>query len=171
MSKNQRTSFREVQRFSLWLRITLAILMAFIIVIDFFPLYKKIYPSGEVVTIILFTIVGILLPFACAALFLILKLETEVRSDGLYIRFFPFHLKYKRFVPEDLKECYIRTYRPIKEYGGWGIRYGFGESGKAYNVKGNQGLQLVFENGKRLLIGTQKPKRLLEAVNSINQRA
>ncbi|MHC4187375.1 MAG: hypothetical protein ACYSRQ_04200 [Planctomycetota bacterium] len=74
-------------------------------------------------------------------------------------------------MPEDLKECYIRTYRPIKEYGGWGIRYGFGESGKAYNVKGNQGLQLVFENGKRLLIGTQKPKRLLEAVNSINQRA
>jgi hypothetical protein len=117
-----------------------------------------------------FIIVMVIIPIAVAILFLMLKLETEVRSDGLYIRFFPFHLIYKKFAPEGLKEYYVRTYRPLKEFGGWGIRYGFGESGKAYNIKGNQGLQLVFKNGKRLLIGTQKSKRLLEAVDSIGQR-
>ncbi|MHC4266088.1 MAG: DUF6141 family protein [Planctomycetota bacterium] len=171
MSEQQRISFREVQRFRLWLRITLVILMAFIIMIDLFPLCEKIYPSGEVVTIISFTIVGILLPFASAALFLILKLETEVRSDGLYVRFFPLHLHYKNLSFDDISEYFSRTYKPVLEYGGWGIRWGFGKSGKVYNVKGNRGLQLVFTNGKRLLIGSQKPEKLVEAINSIKQRS
>jgi len=49
-----------------------------------------------------------------------------------------------------------------------GFRCGFRKgSGKAYNMKGNQGAQLVFKNGKRLLIGSQKPDELAEAINSI----
>ena len=63
---------------------------------------------------------------------------------------------------------YTRTYSPMREYGGWGIR--FGKSGKAYNIKGDEGLQLVFKNGKRLLIGSQKSQELAQAVDSIMTR-
>ncbi len=42
------------------------------------------------------------------------------------------------------------------EYGGWGIKNGLFGSGKSYNVSGNEGLQIIYTNNKRLLIGTKK---------------
>ena len=54
----------------------------------------------------------------------------------------------------------IREYKPIMEYGGWGIR-GFG-SNRALNIKGKIGLQLVFKNGQKLLIGTQKADEIVK---------
>ncbi|MHC4338483.1 MAG: hypothetical protein ACYSTG_11155 [Planctomycetota bacterium] len=67
-----------------------------------------------------------------------------------------------------MSECYARTYKPIREYGGWGIRYSFRKGiGRAYNMSGNKGVQLVFKNGKKLLIGSQKPDELAQAINSI----
>jgi hypothetical protein len=108
------------------------------------------------------------LPIGIGGLFWVLKLETEVRPDGLYVRYFPFHIHFKRFGAEDFSEYYARTYRPIREYGGWGIRCSFGK-GKAYNVSGNKGVQLVFKSGKRLLIGSQRDEELEEAIRSINK--
>jgi hypothetical protein len=94
-----------------------------------------------------------------------LKMQTEVRNDGLYVRFFPFHIHYKKFTADNISEYHPRTYRPILEYGGWGIRCGW-RGGRAYNVSGNKGVQLVFKNGKRLLIGSQKPNELTQAIGS-----
>ncbi len=62
----------------------------------------------------------------------------------------------------DLKGYEVLTYSPIKDYGGWGIRYGRG--GKAYNVRGNRGVQLQLANGQRLLIGSQRPEELSNAL-------
>ena len=107
----------------------------------------------------------IIIPIAVAVLFSVVKLETEVRSDGLYVRFFPIHIHFKKFTAEDLSEYYARTYRPILEYGGWGIR--FGKGGRAYNISGNKGAQLVLKSGKRLLIGSQRPDELAEAIGSV----
>ena len=56
-----------------------------------------------------------------------------------------------------------RTYRPILEYGGWGIRYTMGR-GWAYNVSGNQGVQLELASGKRILIGSQRAEELARAI-------
>lgn len=110
--------------------------------------------------------IGIGVPIAITALFVLLKLHTEVRPDGIYVRFFPFHIHFKRFASEDLSECYARQYKPILEYGGWGIRYSI-RNGRAYNVSGNKGVQLVFDTGKKLLIGSQNPEQLEAAIRSI----
>jgi len=83
----------------------------------------------------------VILPVAIAVLFLMLKLETQVRRDGLYVRFFPIHIRYRKFEREVLFEYFSTTYSPIREYGGWGIR--FGVKGKTYNVSGNQRVELV----------------------------
>lgn len=108
---------------------------------------------------------GVALPLGVAVLIWVNRLETQVRSDGLYVRFFPFHLHFKRFGAEDLSECFARKYRPIVEYGGWGIRYGW-KGGRAYNVSGSEGVQLVFNNGKRLLIGSKEANGLEAAIRS-----
>ena len=122
--------------------------------------------SPQILPVISLIVFGILLPVAVAVLFFMLKMETEVRADGLYVRFFPLHIQYKKFGSEDLSEYYARVYRPILEYGGWGIRCGF-KGARAYNVSGNKGVQLILQNGKRLLIGSQKPDELVEAISSM----
>ncbi|MGK0329715.1 MAG: hypothetical protein ACJAXF_003214, partial [Polaribacter sp.] len=65
-----------------------------------------------------------------------------------------------------------RTYLPISEFGGWGLRGGFffnkGKE-KAVNISGNIGIQLILKSGKKLLIGTQKEseaKSVLETYKS-----
>lgn len=108
---------------------------------------------------------GILVPVGIGFLIWVARLETEVRQDGLYIRYVPFRRHFKRFQAEDLSEYHARTYRPILEYGGWGIRFGW--KGRAYNVSGNRGVQLVFRDGRRVLIGSSQPSELEAAIRSI----
>ena len=166
MARENNVIFREVQRFALWLRLALLVFTFFMFGLCGFVLRYILSQQGaiDVLPFAFFIVFMVFVPAAVAILFLTLKLETEVRSDGLYVRFFPFHIRYKEFTAEDLTECCARTYRPILEYGGWGIK--FGKKGKAYNVKGNKGVQLTLKNQKRLLIGSQKPDELARAIGS-----
>jgi hypothetical protein len=95
-------------------------------------------------------------------LFYSLKLITEVDSEGIHVRFFPLTRKHIPF--ENISSCEARNYRPIQEYGGWGIR--FSRKGRAYNVSGNRGVQLGLLQGMPLLIGSQKADDLASAINA-----
>ena len=99
--------------------------------------------------------------------FYAMKLMVEVRDDGLHCSFVPFIRRKIRF--EDLRRCEVRTYNPLAEYGGWGIRYG--RNGKAYNVSGNRGVQLELSSGERLLLGSQRPEELAAAIRARLQSA
>jgi hypothetical protein len=83
-------------------------------------------------------------------------LRTEITEAGIEIAFFPFLRT--RFRWEDIAEARVRSYRPLTEYGGWGIR--FGREGIAYNVSGNMGLELILKKGEKVLIGTRQPDEL-----------
>jgi len=94
-----------------------------------------------------------------------MRLDTKIDEQGVHYGFKPFHLSFKLIPWHDITECYVRKYSPIGEYGGWGYRMIGRRNGKALNVTGNIGIQLVFKNNKRLLIGTQKEddaKRTIE---------
>lgn len=85
-----------------------------------------------------------------------MQLETKIDEQGIHYAFRPFHRSFRHILWYDIKECYVRKYSPIGEYGGWGYRVTLGKKGKAYNVRGNLGIQIVMKNDKRLLLGTQK---------------
>ena len=89
-----------------------------------------------------------------------LRLVTEVTPDGVLVRFPPLTKRWIGF--DQIVSCEARTYRPIVEYGGWGIRWGL--SGRAYNVSGNQGVQMTLASGRRLLIGSQRAEELAEVI-------
>ena len=58
-------------------------------------------------------------------------------------------------------------YKPISQYGGWGIKYGF--NGKAYNVSGNLGVKVFLKNGSNIMFGSQNYKSLARSLlNLIN---
>lgn len=109
--------------------------------------------------------IGVTITVALVALFLSARLITEVRENGLFIRFIPFHLRPKRILLDEATSCRAVTYSPIGTYGGWGIRYTW--KGKAYNVYGNRGARVEFANGRHLLIGSQRSEELAAAVSVI----
>ena len=95
------------------------------------------------------------------------RLMTEVRPDGVFVRFSPFHRRPKHFAPEKIVRAEAVTYRPIRDYGGWGVR--FGPKGRAYNTHGDRGVRLEFTDGRPLLIGSQQPETLANAIDSIKR--
>ena len=92
-----------------------------------------------------------------------MELETTIQKDGLYIKFKPFHRKWIILPFETITRATAITYQPLKDYGGWGIRYG--GKGKAYNVSGNKGVLLTFKDQKNVLIGSKNHETLFLAIN------
>ncbi|MCK4596108.1 hypothetical protein KAT73_04945 [candidate division WOR-3 bacterium] len=164
MYKMGKVIFHEVQRFrQVWLW-TIILFIAGVAWYGFIQqLILKIpfgnHPTPNIVMIITWIIAGMGLP----ALFCSTRLITEVRTDGLYIHYLPFHFSPRRIPFNEIKSFKARTYSPLMEYGGWGIRIGL--RGQAYNVSGNQGVQFVLFNGKRILIGSQKTEELARAID------
>ena len=105
------------------------------------------------------------LVLAAPALLLLARLDVTVAADEILILFRPFHLRGKRIALGSVVEATARRYKPLQEYGGWGIRYG-GRNGRAYNVSGDEGVQLVLEDGSRILIGSQRSAELERAIRS-----
>jgi hypothetical protein len=110
-------------------------------------------------------LIGAALSLLISIFVLSFRLDTQIKTDGIYVRLFPLQLTYRFFSWKSLLKCYVRKYNAIAEYGGWGLRLGLFGKGRAYNISGNEGLQLEFTNGKKLLIGTQKPEELQEVIN------
>lgn len=152
--------FIEKQRFSQWWLWLLLFLVVSNLVREF------LYGTVEEKQALFFSALTLTLT---SVLFGIMNLETSIDNNGISVRFFPFHLKKKHFNWDQLESCSIRTYKPVIEYGGWGIRKTFSGKGTAYNVKGKVGLQLVFKNGDRLLIGTQKAEELNEVLKTLDR--
>jgi hypothetical protein len=110
-------------------------------------------PLGGVIALVVFVVVAGLLGLGA--------LRTEVRPDGLYLRLVPITRQH-RFSWSEIESAEACRYRPILDYGGWGVR--FGRGGRAYNVYGDRGVQLVFADGRRLLVGSQRPDELAAAI-------
>ncbi|HSF90370.1 MAG TPA: DUF6141 family protein [Saprospiraceae bacterium] len=115
-------------------------------------------PASDPLLIIVFVMVLLL-----TVSFYIYRLETTIRKDGIYIRFLPYMRRYTYYPFAKLSKVYVRKYSPIAEYGGWGFR------GGAYNVSGDQGLQIQFTDHKKLLIGTRKPEEIAAVLRKLGQ--
>ncbi|MDB5232464.1 MAG: hypothetical protein JWN76_3269 [Chitinophagaceae bacterium] len=102
-------------------------------------------------------------------LFVFLRLDTVIQKDGVYYRFLPFQLTYKKISWDRISKSFVRQYNPIAEYGGWGIRIGIFGKGKAFNVSGNKGLQLVYDDGKKILLGTQRPEEIEQVLKQLGR--
>ncbi len=109
----------------------------------------------------------VIIAICAAPIFLIYlaKLDTQVRNEGLFIKFRPFHRRWVMLPFHDIVEANAITYKPLKDYGGWGIRYG--PKGKAYNVSGNKGVLLKFEDGPSILIGSTNHQVLCSLITDM----
>jgi hypothetical protein len=91
---------------------------------------------------------------------LTLRQTTIVADDAVTVRFGPF---YRMRIPfSEIAHAEAVSYRPVREYGGWGIR-GLGRK-RALNTRGNLGVLVTRADGSTVLIGSQKPRELLAAL-------
>ena len=109
--------------------------------------------------------ISLLIALLIPILFYLLELRVKVNKEGLYYRFFPFHYKSYCIKTNEIERIEALKYKPLGDYGGWGIRYGF--KGKCYNVKGNLGVKVFLKNGSYILFGSQKHEELEKCLKSI----
>ena len=116
-------------------------------------------PAPDWATWIIWVVIGIGVPL----LLYYTKLIIEVKSDKIIIKFVPFTSKTIPY--SKIKKTQALTYKPIQEFGGWGIRWGSGNR-RAYNVSGNQGVEIELRDGKRILLGSQNADELAANISS-----
>ncbi len=95
--------------------------------------------------------------------FLWIKLDVSVTTNHIQIRYKPFANRSIAYT--DIDRIQARTYSPIKEYAGWGVK-GWSSKKIAYNVSGNQGVEIFLADGRTIMIGSQKPQKLAAAIEA-----
>ena len=145
--------FEENQKFTQWW--LWVILLSFPII--------ALGPFDENTVNIYHVLIGLFIPF----LFYLFELRLKVNVEGLHYQFSPFHFKSHTIKLEDIESIKAMEYSPLKEYGGWGIKYGF--KGKAYNVSGNKGVKIFLKNGLNIMFGSQKHNELAKALKQVRR--
>jgi len=113
-------------------------------------------PMNDWGVVLLALVLGIGLP----ALFIFMHVRTTVLPGSLVVEVVPFSRR--KIAPAEIVRFGVRTVRPIRDYGGWGIR-GWGGK-RAYLMSGDTGVELDLVNGDTILIGSSRPQELAAAI-------
>jgi len=166
--------FEEKQKITQkWLIATVLLSSTVIILVFGYGFYRQIglglpfgnnpsSDSGLILISLLMLAIAIGIPWLLLGSYL----EIKVYQDGIYFRYVPFIRKYRRINIHSIQSYAVRQYKPIKEFGGWGIRFGFKEKSVMYNISGNLAIELVLIDGKKIFLGTHKPEELKAALTN-----
>ena len=144
--------FKEEQRFNQWWIIVTCTISGIGILLSLGPFQG--FSENLSISKLLGAALGL---FICIGIFFV-KMHTKIDKSGIQVWFSPFKFTKKSFSWKELENVYTRKYNALTEYGGWGIR-GLTKA-KAYNVKGDKGIQLKTKEGKFFLIGTQQKQNV-----------
>jgi hypothetical protein len=133
--------FIETQKFTQWW------IWLVLVVLSAIPLYNFAYVgfSEGLMTSPIFLFV---------ILFCLFKLATKIDEKEIKIVFFP--LVWKTMQWADIKTVRLFDYGFV---GGWGIRF-WTKYGTVYNTSGSKGLLVELQDGKKIVVGTQKEEAL-----------
>ncbi len=165
-----RLLFREVQKFrqpQLW--VVLVFFSVFLIGFVSYVMIKQLL-LGEPVgaeplptpiligagSLLILSVVGFLAMMGMACLI------TEVRLNGFYYGYFPFHRKMNRVALEKLKDMKIRNFKSVGELRHWDSR--ILDRKDIYTLSGHKGLHLELADGQCLFFGSQNPEQLARAI-------
>ncbi len=154
MRGSRRVSYREVTPWPLW--------VGLLIWVPCLGGGLAVLASGDK-TVPLFILGGIVMLLPLFFQLLWGALIVEVTPDEMTVTFGRLRWPTKGIAFDDVVAMDPVTYRPIREFGGWGIR--FARGGKsAWATRGNKALKVELKNGKTVYVGSDKPERLLSRI-------
>ncbi len=144
--------FTETQTFAAWAYVLLGLLASAVLGCDAFvlriPIWRLLWDGA---------VMALTLNLLC--------LRTQLTDTGVIVTFGAlFPLYRRRIAIADIASAEAVTYSPLAEYGGWGIK-GWGRN-IALNARGNRGVRLILRGSRRVLIGSQRPEMLAEALTA-----
>jgi hypothetical protein len=158
------SDFIEVQRFRRW---WIAVLLGITGAVVWWGFVTQIVlgrdwggdPAPDAVVWLLWAVFGVGFPVWMWTL----GVRTGVDGSGVHVRWIAFPLR-RDFPFADIARHEAVTYQPIREFGGWGWRRG--RQGRvAHTVRGVEGVELELRDGRRVLIGSQRPQELAAAIS------
>ncbi len=177
MGDSAARSFAEVQRFRqrwLWQTILgLNVLLLLLLALNqglwlslprgpLFELGRVIGPLlGQVPPAMLLALLVVL--NLGALLLLTWYMETYLTAEGIHFRYFPFRPRLKIIRHSEIRALRPVEYRPLdfRGYGVYRIR-----NMEIYSVRGTLALRLDLQDGRRILLGTQEPGELMDAIEA-----
>jgi hypothetical protein len=90
------------------------------------------------------------------------RMVVEVDQTRLVVRFGWLGLIRRTFDLTRIRSARVCLFRPLREYLGWGWRYGL-DGSVCYTTRGRRGLELMVD-GQRHIIGSVDPKSLKNAI-------
>jgi hypothetical protein len=99
-----------------------------------------------------------LLPLSMTGFFI------EVNDQYLTVRMGIFRLRILRLELKNIQSAETITFRPIRDFGGWGIR--MGNNGWAYFMSGTEGVLINMTNRQKYMIGSDIPDRLVKVIQN-----
>lgn len=112
---------------------------------------------------------GLAIVVVIAGLVYSLRLQTEVRADGVYLKMWPLHRSFRHIAWSEIERYEARQYGPIREFGGWGIRWAPGKL--AYNVSGDRGVWIERTDGSAVLVGSQHVEAFVRAIDEATRES
>lgn len=166
--------FREIQRFGegrqRWIVASSTVTGVAVItaVVCFIVFSQNAVGKNTDYSALLACFIGVLAFVGVAVLIRMCNLCIEIRKTGLFLRYYPFQLSFQKIPLEEVKTFRVVTYRALREYGGYGIKYGW--KSKAFTVSGDRGVKLELHSGRSTLLGSQRPEEMAEALAKIMPR-
>lgn len=108
-------------------------------------------------------VVGVV-AFAAAVVVLLGGLTVRIQPTGIFMHLGRVPLVRRRVPYSEIESLESVRYRPLREFGGWGVR-GWGAR-KAWSARGDRAVALQLEGDRLLLIGSDHPQRLEERIRT-----
>ncbi len=164
--------FEEKQRYTQWwLWLIIASTAIGVICLFVYALFTQLalgQPWGDkpmsddsLVTLSLFIISAMVIMLL---IFFNSVLEVVVDKNSVSYKYFPLIRNWRRIERETIQSFEVKTYYMR----GYGVHRDL-RGNKTINVKGHTGIEITTHDGKRLLLGTQKPGDFLNALNKMKK--
>lgn len=108
------------------------------------------------------------------------RLLISISEHALHIQFGYTGLIKKDISVSAITDARIVTYKPLRQFGGWGIRCGTFEGMKTgcYSIRGDRGVLLALTHNvrvcitktNRIIVGVNSPEKLISALGAIGVR-
>lgn len=96
------------------------------------------------------------------------RLRIQVTREAVVVSFGALGWIRKRIGLDQIREMEPVRYRPIRDFGGWGIRFSWTDPSKrAWTIRGDRALRLRLSDGTDFHLGCAHPQRLMERIRTV----